>query len=353
MGSTPEHHSPVHSTDEKPEHLSDQVSSAAPLPGSGSTDLDPGRHLLGPHVVGSRVVVRRLVPGETGPTGGPAFTDTLGTCLDWSQGRCVLQREDGSTVTVPWGLIVSGKPVPPRPSVRMRLDAATMEDRVADLWPDTVRTDLAGWTGRVTPPQDGRLRRRANSAAAFVEPRVPVAEAALLVRDFYAGHGRPPLVHVEAGSGTERALVELGWRPTGSGSAHLLVGPLSRVARRAAAAASHGPVPELTEDGTRAWASTTLDGTVVARGRVVLSPDGDLAGVADLWVAPHLRRSGLASGVLAELTDWAASRGARTLWLHVETDNAPALALYESLGLQVHHTARYLTADDSGTGAEA
>jgi len=28
----------------------------------------------------------------------------------------------------------------------------------------------------------------------------------------------------------------------------------------------------------------------------------------------------------------------------VETDNQPALALYESLGLQVHHGCRYLAA---------
>jgi hypothetical protein len=35
------------------------------------------------------------------------------------------------------------------------------------------------------------------------------------------------------------------------------------------------------------------------------------------------------------------------VWLHVETGNAPALALYESLGLQVHHRCRYLSPPSS------
>lgn len=74
--------------------------------------------LLGPHVVGRRVVVRRLLRGETGPSGGPAMTDVLGVCESWRDGRCVVRREDGSTVEIATADIVSGKPVPPRPSRR-------------------------------------------------------------------------------------------------------------------------------------------------------------------------------------------------------------------------------------------
>jgi GNAT superfamily N-acetyltransferase len=101
---------------------------------SGADDpLVTGRHLLGPHVVGQRIVVRRLVPGETGPTGGPAFTDLLGVCLSWSDGECVVQPEDGPAVTIPLALVVSGKPVPPRPSVRGRVPLAEAERRAALL----------------------------------------------------------------------------------------------------------------------------------------------------------------------------------------------------------------------------
>ena len=46
--------------------------------------------------------------------------------------------------------------------------------------------------------------------------------------------------------------------------------------------------------------------------------------------------------MLAELLDWGASLGATTAMLHVETDNAGAIALYEQHGFVTHHTNRYL-----------
>jgi hypothetical protein len=74
---------------------------------------------LGPHVVGQRIIVRRLVRGETGPSGGPAMTDLLGTCVAWEAGACVVSPDAGGPdVSVPLADIVSGKPVPPRPSRR-------------------------------------------------------------------------------------------------------------------------------------------------------------------------------------------------------------------------------------------
>ncbi|HEU5456401.1 MAG TPA: hypothetical protein VFU85_12020, partial [Nocardioides sp.] len=81
----------------------------------------PDAHRLGPHVVGQRVVVRRLLRGETGPSGGPAMTDLLGVCTAWGEGRCVIRPESGEPVEIALADIVSGKPVPPRPSVRHRV----------------------------------------------------------------------------------------------------------------------------------------------------------------------------------------------------------------------------------------
>jgi len=78
----------------------------------------PEAHRLGPHVVGSRVVVRRRLPGETGPSGGPAMSDVLGVCLRWSAGECVVQPESGAPVTIPLRDVVAGKQVPPRPDRR-------------------------------------------------------------------------------------------------------------------------------------------------------------------------------------------------------------------------------------------
>jgi hypothetical protein len=70
--------------------------------------------LLGPHVVGTRVVVRRLLRGQSGPSGGPAMTDVLGTCEAWTDDTVAVRRDDGSLVEIPLADVVAGKPVPPR-----------------------------------------------------------------------------------------------------------------------------------------------------------------------------------------------------------------------------------------------
>ncbi|MBA3310494.1 MAG: hypothetical protein H0U28_10665 [Nocardioidaceae bacterium] len=75
---------------------------------------------LHPGLVGQRVVVRRLLPGERGPSGGPALTDVLGVLSSWGEHEISIRREDGTVVTVPRGEIVAGKTVPPRPTQRRR-----------------------------------------------------------------------------------------------------------------------------------------------------------------------------------------------------------------------------------------
>lgn len=67
-------------------------------------------------MVGRRIVVRRLLRGEIGPTGGPAMTDLIGVCLAWDDAVCLIQPEHGEPVHIAVADIVSGKPVPPRPT---------------------------------------------------------------------------------------------------------------------------------------------------------------------------------------------------------------------------------------------
>jgi hypothetical protein len=70
---------------------------------------------LTPADVGHRVVVRSRVPGETGPTGGPAFTDVIGVLETWAEHTLSVRRADGRLVRVAEALVVAGKRVPPPP----------------------------------------------------------------------------------------------------------------------------------------------------------------------------------------------------------------------------------------------
>jgi len=54
----------------------------------------------------------------------------------------------------------------------------------------------------------------------------------------------------------------------------------------------------------------------------------------DLFVAPSARRRGVAGGLLRAAAEQARERGAASLSLSTALDNAPAQALYESLGWQ-------------------
>jgi ribosomal protein S18 acetylase RimI-like enzyme len=60
--------------------------------------------------------------------------------------------------------------------------------------------------------------------------------------------------------------------------------------------------------------------------------DGMMAGLFDVGTASESRRHGHARAIVASALKWARKNGARTAWLQVETDNAPALALYEGFG---------------------
>lgn len=60
--------------------------------------------------------------------------------------------------------------------------------------------------------------------------------------------------------------------------------------------------------------------------------DNDLAGIMSLAVKADRRQRGLGLEIVTAALRWARMRGARTAWLQVVADNAPALALYSKLG---------------------
>ncbi|NYD57951.1 GNAT superfamily N-acetyltransferase [Nocardioides marinisabuli] len=326
------------------------------MPASSEAHPSGAPH-LGPHVVGTRVVVRRVVrrpgadggPGEveTGPSGGPALTDVLGTCLAWGEGVCVVQPADGEPVTIPVADIVAGKPVPPRASVRQRVSAREAEGHSFVLFPDVERRDVGEWVLRSDPAPIGRLYKRANSALAMGDPGCSFAEAERAVLDFYAKRGRDPMVSVEADGDVEAAFRERGWGPYPHGEVEFRLGSLVAV-RRARRGRGRGLGVVALEGDRDERVHVVVPGTAEPRAEGRGAVHGDWLGLNGLRTRLEHRRQGLAGEVLDALLEWGAERGAMTVWLHVESDNPAARALYDGLGLAVHHVTRYLVPGDAG-----
>jgi len=294
-------------------------------------------HGLGPHVVGKRVVVRRRLPGETGPSGGPAMTDVLGICLSWDGTTCVVAPESGPPVAIPLDLIVTGKLVPPRASIRQRVSPREAERHSLPLWPLVERVRLGEWELRTDPAPVGRLLKRTNSCLAFGDPGMPLPAATAAVRDFYASRGRDPMAQVEIGADVDSALTGLGWTPVPGGDAHFLLTSLAHASRLAGSDVD----VEIAEDGPRVRVVRVVDGREVGSGQAAV--DRDWLGVHGLVVEPDHRGQGHATAMMAALLEWGAEQGATAVWLHVETDNEAALSLYDALDFRIHHTNRYLS----------
>ncbi len=324
---------------------------------------------LGPHRVGERVVVRRLVPGEQGPTGGPALTDVLGVLEAWGEATLTVRTAAGEAVVIERSLIVSGKPVPPRPSVHARFSADEVEHRLVAAWPAPRVRRLGDWVLR----DAGGFSWRACSALVCGDPGAPVAQALDEVVAFYAAAGLPPLAQVVVGSSEEADLRTHGWTepPGDEGEALVLLGGTARIARAlgswprseasvsvsaASSAAWLAGDPRVSEHADDALA--VLTGPAFTRFGEVVGSDGALlagarlasAGHSDDWavltdvrVDPAHRRQGLARALIRTLVAEAAEAGITTLAAQVVATNSAALALYDSLGFTPHHSYRFLT----------
>lgn len=294
---------------------------------------DVTKHMLGPHVVGQRIVVRRVLRGETGPSGGPAFTDLLGTCLSWSEETCVVQPETGGPVSIRLGDIVSGKPVPPRASARLRVSPAEAQRRAMALFADLQTEPLGDWVLRHSPTATAR---RANSVLAVGEPGV--ADAFERVVDFYAARTGRPVAAVLPDSAQEELFRGHGWvAESGDADTLFQIGSVARVLR-AARGSRPAPAAAVTHDEQRDVVTVRIGD----RASGVAAYAEDWVGLRGIEVDPAHRREGLGVAVVAELLGWGAERGATTAYLQVLADNGPAIGLYERLGFVTHHAYRYL-----------
>lgn len=283
-------------------------------------------------MVGQRVVVRHLLAD------GRA-TDVLGVCTAYDDASLTVERDGQGPTRIPLEAIVTGKPVPPRASVRARVGAREVEEQIGALWSSHHTEPLGAWLLRASPPHGGRLRRRGNSALAMADPGLDLAEAVARVRAFYRRLDQDPWIQVQADSRLETTLADHGFLRAPDGDAHAQLAPVAQALRAARGTAAGVEASHDDRSGRVPTVTVTL-GDSWATGRGVLSGDWLLLDSVEVQAAR--RRQGLATAVLAELLDWGASQGARTALLHVEVGNEPALGLYDGLGFRTHHTNRYL-----------
>jgi ribosomal protein S18 acetylase RimI-like enzyme len=335
-----------------------------------TTDPPTGQPLgvasgLGPHCLGTRVVVRHTLPG-TGPSGGPALNDVLGVLVEWGDTTLTVRREDGSSVVVDRSTVVAGKPVPPRPPVRLRVPADVAERRAVDGWPPLERVALGGWLLRAS----GGFSARGNSALVVGDPGTPWDEAVARVLEFYGARDLAPRAQVVAGSPEEARLREAGWTssPGYEVPVIFLLAGVAAVRRRLVeredievrlddrlttewladderALRFERPARAVLEGPEDVVFASVVEGCeVVAKGRASLSAQSDVwGGVTDVKVRESDRRRGLAGAVMGALLEWAAERGGTAAYLQVRADNDAALALYDRLGFVKHHRTWYLS----------
>ena len=358
---------------------------------------------LGPDDVGSRVMVRHLLPA-----GGA--TDVLGVLEAWdgaggsaatgvgSVSHASVRRSDGQVVTISLSDIVAGHRIPPPPQRIGAADVAdlVLEDIAAVGWRAPEETRLGGWLLRAA----GGFTGRANSVLPLGEPGAPLEEALTVVCSWYAQRALPARFQVPlpARGALDDALAARGWttyNPTDVlvadiaavlGTQDQARGEVTRIDTAGAAAVEIAGQPgsaavEIAGEPSADWlgayhyrggalpadavglftsapvqgfATVTQGGAVVAVGRVALGDDGPSrrwAGLTALEVVPAARRRGLGSLVVRALLGWAAQRGARHAYLQVAAENGPAQAAYRQAGFRRHHGYHYRLAPPRPTDA--
>jgi GNAT superfamily N-acetyltransferase len=303
---------------------------------------------LTPGDVGRRVVVRWSLPG------GQA-SDVLGELESWTHTHLSVRRRDGSVEVVPLDAVLAGKVI----EARWARDVASGElQRIAsDGWPAVEREALGSWELRAA----GGWTRRANSVLPIGSPAVALDDALDKIRTWYDERALPAVVQVPLPlcAVLDDELDRRGW-PAESSSL-VLVADLGELRISPAGStvtvdhvptapwlAAHPHPPPTSALGVLTAAPSLYASATDSRGDIIGIARGSIVGawlfVNAMSVAESHRRKGVAHTLLRALADEVAALPVRHVFLQVEDSNAPARALYEKIGFELHHSYVYRVA---------
>ena len=314
--------------------------------------------MLGPHDVGHRVVVRRVVGQRQSR---PLFSDALGELAELTDTHLTILTERGP-LRVPLREVARAKRVP----ARRRASAAqvvALEIAANEAWPAPDQGRVGDWLLRAA----GGWTGRGNTALTVGDPGLPLDEAIEAVREWYGARGLPPKINLPMplAAPVNAVLDGQDWHTnpptlvqtapvTGLLAAETRDGlPPVRLSESPSpawldvAAGCKGALPEaaihlLTAVREVRFAEVYGDsGELLAIARGTVTGEGRYFGIFLVEVVPAARRRGLARHVIGALAQWAGQLAASTAFLQVEEHNEAALALYGRLGFTTHH--RYLT----------
>jgi GNAT superfamily N-acetyltransferase len=283
-------------------------------------------------------------------TGGTRYSDVVGDLLALTDETALLDTRHGPVEVAVAGVAIA-RLAPPSTADELSLQAVA-----AAGWQPAETGQVGGWLLRAS---DG-FSARGNSVLPLRPPGMPLDQALAAAGAWYAERALPLMLQLptEARRLLDAELGERGWPVRAP--AHVLAARLDALHTGGA-----GARVDLSATPDEAWLGRYRDGTatrpaaralllrhervtfatvrdgaeVVAIGRGVV--DQGWLGVAAVEVDPARRRQGLAGSIMAALWAWGREQGAVRSYLQVETDNDPALALYERLGYWLHHSYHY------------
>jgi GNAT superfamily N-acetyltransferase len=254
------------------------------------------------------------------------------------------------------------KPVAFAPELLSRVEDAGLN---ASAPPEQLLID--GWLVRYSPGK----AKRARCINAIAQGRLSLAERLALCEPVYEGAGLPMIMRItpfSAPAGLDDALGMLGWRRfddtrvmvlAGFGplkapepDADLRIEPVDAEGFADVVGRLRGSPPEQRQAHAQRLACVPVPHTalVVRRGDQVvacgqMAIETNLVGLYDVFTASSERSRGLGRLLCMHLLERAHELGARSAYLQVDADNAPARRIYQKLGFADAYAYHYRTSD--------